>query len=190
MHTIHSLLKESEIENPAFIIRYAVKEDEDRIRDLIRSSSVHSRRRKKKTMRNKKARRGFLSKVLSPIYSSGKDWHEFIIAETKDGELIGCARIRQHKDNIREVATVAVDKTWRGKGISNAGGKFIINNFPRPLWGTCLNNLVPFYKRFGAVEIIDQKEMPSFLRRRQRWFNLLLRLFRSNKRLAVIVLPE
>jgi hypothetical protein len=156
---------------------------------LVRSSSVHSRRRKRRDdNRKNEARRGFLSKVCSPVYSSGIDWSNFVVAETKDGDIIGCARIKQHSENVREIATVSVVKAWRGKGVANAGLKFILANYPRPLWGTCLNNLVPYYKKLGAREVTEPGQMPAFFRRRQRFFNILLSLFRSRKRLAVIVL--
>ena len=112
-----------------------------------------------------------------------------MIAETGDGELIGCARVKNHKGNIREIATVVVVKSWRGKGVAAAGLKYIQAGFPRPLWGTCLNNLVPYYKKLGFLEVTGGKLPPCF-RRRQRLFNGLLSLFRSRKRLAVIVLPD
>ena len=112
------------------------------------------------------------------------------MAVSDEGVLIGCGQVRPHKGGIWEMASVAVDKAWRGKGLAIAGGKFIVNSSPRPLWGTCISTSMPFYQRFGAVEVVDPKQMPSFLRFRRRLANILFRLARKKEYLAVMVLDR
>jgi len=73
--------------------------------------------------------------------------------------------------------------------VAPAGLRYILQNYPRPLWGTCLDNYVPLYKKYGAVEVNDPRRMPAYFRRRRWQFNLILRLLGRNKRLAVIVFP-
>jgi len=131
--------------------------------------------------------RGALSKLLSAVFFSGVDWRKFVVAVSDDGALIGCCQVKLHKGGIREISTIAVDKAWRGKGIPTTGGEFMLANFPRPLWGTCLSRLVPLYQKLGAVEVVDPERMPPYLRRRQRWFNAFLRLARRKQYLAVMV---
>jgi hypothetical protein len=155
---------------------------------LVRSSSVHSRSKKNKAGEYvKKKRRGLISKILSLFYSSKIDWRQFIVAETENGEIIGCVRLKKHSD-FYELATASIDRTWRGKGVDQAIGKYVLAYFPRPLWGTCLNRLTLYYKKFGGTEITDPAQIPAYFRRRQRIFNLLLRLWRRKKRLTVMVL--
>lgn len=172
----------------SYHIRRATQEDVGKIKALIRSSSVHSAssRKGKRTTRGKPRIRRVLSKLLSPVFSSGIDWRNFVVAVSDDGDLIGCCRIKLHKGGIRELATISVDKTWQGRGLTSSGREFLLAHIPTPWWGTCLSNLVPLYQRLGAIEVIDLKQMPPFLRRRQRLFNTFLRLVRSKHYLAVM----
>ena len=182
--------RESAIESVSYHIRDATKEDVAAIKALIRSASIHSTGTSKgKRAGRVKGRlvRGVLSKLFSPIYSSGKDWRNFVVAISDEGALIGCGQVKPRQGGIWEVASIAVDKTWRGKGVPIDGSKFVFAHFPRPLWGTCPSTHIPFYKRLGAVEVVDPKKMPPFLRRRQRLFNALLRLARKKGYLAVMV---
>lgn len=184
------------IENVSYHIRQATAEDTDQIRALIRSASVHSGSgRGARTARGAGKRergpiRRGLSRLLSPVFSSGVDWRDFVVAVSDEGALIGCCRVRRHSGGIREVATISVDKAWRGRGIPLAGVRFMADNYPRPLWGTCLSSVIPLYQSLGAVEVVDPKAMPAFLRRRRWLFNLLLRLARRKDYLAVMVLAK
>lgn len=183
------------IESASYHIRHATREDVDKIKALIRSSSVHSagaHKGRRSTRGNPGFIRKVISKLLSPVFSSGVDWRNFVVVVSDSGDLIGCCRFKLHKDGVREVATISVDKAWRGRGIPLDGRDFMLAHFPRPWWGTCLNNLIPVYLRLGAVEVVDPGQMPPFLRRRQRLFNALLRLVRSKHYLAILVVgaPE
>ena len=126
--------------------------------------------------------------MLSPVFSAGLDWRHFIVAVSAEGKVIGCGQARPRAGGIREVASIAVERTWRGKGVAVAIVEHMAANCPRPLWGTCTDNFIPFYERFGATEVTDPGRMPPFLRRRRCRFNMLLRLARKQEYLAVMVL--
>lgn len=173
----------------SYYIRHATEEDVDDIKVLLRSASVHTPSARRETSDNTGRRRPIrtaLSKLLGPLISSGVDWRNIVVAISDKGELIGCCKVKPHKGDIREVASASVVKEWRGRGVALAGGEFIVAHFPRPLWGTCPSDLTSFYEKFGAVEVVDPKQMPPFLRRRQRLVNKLLRLTRKKRYLAVM----
>ena len=132
--------------------------------------------------------RGALWKMLSPILSSGFDWRNFVVAVSEKGALIGCDQVKPRKSGIWEMASVAVDNAWRGKGVAIANLEFVVTHFPHPLWGTCPSTHIPLYQRLGAVEVVDPKRMPPFLRRRQRWLNAFFRLARKKEYVAVMVI--
>ena len=45
---------------------------------------------------------------------------EFRVAETADGELVGCGALHVIWDDIGEVRTFAAARDWRGKGVGHA----------------------------------------------------------------------
>ncbi len=110
------------------------------------------------------------------------------MAVSDNGSVIGCVRIKSRRKEIREVVSVVVDSRWHRRGIATALLRHVMREIPCPFWGTCPAVLVPFYEEFGAVEVTDPRRMPPFLRRRQRWFTLFLRLARRRGHLAVMVL--
>ena len=173
----------------SYYIRPATAEDVDDIKVLLRSASVHTPSARRETSDNTGRRRPIrtaLSKLLGPLISSGVDWQNIVVAISKEGELIGCCKVKPRKGGIREVASASVAKDWRGRGVALAGGEFIVAHFPHPLWGTCPSKLISFYKKFGAIEVTNPKKMPSFLRRRQRLVNIFLHLARKKSYLAVM----
>ena len=171
-----------------FILRPAMAADQPAIEALLHSASVHTRNRHTAAPADAKPQgRGWLSRCLSTLYASHKNWRDFVVALDTEGEIIGCARIKECRNGIRELASIAVERNWRGSGIAFEGGRFILSQFEPPLWGICPSTHMSFYRRFGAREVTETGEMPPFLRRRMGRINLLLRLTRRRTELAMMV---
>lgn len=117
----------------------------------------------------------------------GIKWLRFIVATDENGEFIGCGQVKPHKDGSLELASIAVKRAYRKQGAARAIIEELQKVHGRPLWLTCISQLVPFYEPFGFVEIADLSEMPPFFRRAKRFFKLYIAITRKNLKLAVMV---
>jgi amino-acid N-acetyltransferase len=63
------------------------------------------------------ARRILLGKERVDLYGSVQ---EFRIAESADGEVIGCGALHVMWEDLGEVRTLAVDDAWLGQGVGHA----------------------------------------------------------------------
>lgn len=106
---------------------------------------------------------------INPI---GLKWPRFLVAIDENGTLIGCGQIKPHRDGSRELASLAVQKTWRRQGIARAIIQQLLANESQPVWLTCMNRLVPFYEQFGFVEVIggDGRSIPLYFRLARAFF--------------------
>jgi amino-acid N-acetyltransferase len=117
----------------------------------------------------------------------GLDWRRFVVAVDDDGQIIGCGQIKPHGDGSRELASIAVAKEWRGRGIARAVIERLMSTAVPPLWLTCVSNNVSLYEKFGFCEIGDPAAMSPYFRRLHllgrpfRWFS------RSTEYLAIML---
>jgi N-acetylglutamate synthase-like GNAT family acetyltransferase len=98
------------------------------------------------------------------INPTGLDWRRFIVAETPNGQFVGCGQLKPHADRTLEMASIAVKSDWRGKGIARIIIQNLMDAAPRPLYLTCRSELGPFYEKFG-FRGIDGDELPKYFRR-------------------------
>jgi len=142
-----------------FRIRPAKKEDHTFIRKIIRRAR------------------------LNPL---GVHWPTFVIANKPNGDFLGCAQIKDHRDGSSELASLYVDPAFRGHGIAAAIIRHLQTQAQSDLWLTCRSGLVPLYQRSGFVEISDPSRMPAYFRRVWRLFNGLTRWSPQLERLAIM----
>lgn len=143
-----------------FSLRPATEADQSAIRNLIRDAGIN------------------------PL---GIHWSRFLVAVDTTDNVIGCGQVKAHGDDSRELASVAVARKWRKRGIA---GEIILElqkTHSAPIWLTCMDKLVPFYGNFGFCRVEASRDMPSYFRRASRFFNLYLKLTRGQGRLAVMV---
>lgn len=183
--------------NRTCCIRRAAADDAHQIARLIRSSSIHAGGLKRKRASGAPdpggRRRGIQSalfKINFALFSSRVEWRNYAVALSPEGSVVGCCQVKTRRCGTREVDTLCVDRAWRSGTVAARLMRFVIENNPHPLWGTCPDNVVAFQKRNGGTVVTDPCLMPPFLRRRQRLFNFLLRLARKKTRLAVMMLDE
>jgi len=106
------------------------------------------------------------------INPAGLDWHRFVVAVLADGEVIGCGQIKPHKDDSRELASIAVTPAWRGNGVARLIIEHLMAVSPGPLYLTCRARLGPFYERFG-FRVVGEGEMTRSFRRLSRLARLV-----------------
>ena len=77
------------------------------------------------------------------------DWRRFLVADDQ-GQVVACAQVRVHRGGTRELASVAVASSFRGRGIGRAIGEAAIEREPvRPLYLYTQSRTEAFWARFG-----------------------------------------
>ena len=119
------------------------------------------------------------------INPTGLAWERFWVAEA-DGEVIGCAQVKPHRDGSRELASLVVQLERRGWGVARALIEHFLAAESLPLYLTCRSNLGSFYRRFG-FRIVPVGEMPVYFRWAYRLVNAGRLLRGKNPRMLVMV---
>lgn len=118
------------------------------------------------------------------------DWHNFIVAIGEHGEIIGCGQIKVHRDGTNELASIAVEQEWRGKGIATKIIQSLLKEASLPIWLVCRAELESFYKRFGFQVIDDVDSLPKAYRRIRRVSRLFSRMLPSIREIRIMHLES
>ncbi len=118
----------------------------------------------------------------------GLDWRRFVVAVTPSGEVIGCGQVKAHRDGSRELASIAVRRAYRGRGVARAIIERLLAENPPPLYLMCRASLGPFYEPFG-FQAVAFEEMPPHFRRVVRLARWLRGLRGSGEALLVMRRP-
>lgn len=92
------------------------------------------------------------------------NWQRFIVAESAQGQVIGCGQIKLHGDGSRELASLAVAPDWQLRGVARAIITHLVENHPKPIYLMCRSSLGLFYVKFG-FRVIEEAGMPPYFRR-------------------------
>lgn len=122
---------------PDFRLRKARAPDAPRIRALIRAVRIN------------------------PL---GLDWQRFVIAESLDGEFLGCGQIKPHGDGVDELASIAVWPEHRRNGVARAIVEYLLSEHPAKLYLMCAEPTCPMYEKFG-FRALSRGEMPPYFAR-------------------------
>ncbi len=120
-----------------FSIRPATQADSDRIRELICQTR------------------------LNP---SSLNWQRFLVAISAEGDFMGCGQVKPHGRDLRELASLATRKRYRGQGVAGALIQELLALHPHPLYLMCRSALGPFYARFGFYPL-ELSAMPRYFQR-------------------------
>lgn len=150
-----------------FSLRAATRDDRNAIRELV---------------------------LTGRINPSGLDWQRFVVAVYESGEIIGCGQIKPHSDGCRELASIAVAPTWRGKGVARAIIEHLLaqsdEQMPHShLYLMCRSGLRPFYEKFG-FRVIQEAEMPPYFKRVSRLASLIDIVRKEGEKLLVMKRAE
>ena len=121
------------------------------------------------------------------INPTGLDWKRFIVAETADGQFAGCGQLKPHGDGSLELASIAVNAAYRGRGVARLIIEKLLDDAPRPLYLTCKSGLGSFYERFG-FRGIGYDDMPRYFQRISKLAGLANALHVINESLLVMKL--
>lgn len=127
--------------------------------------------------------------LRSGINPTGLNWERFSVALTPDGDFVGCGQIKPHIGGVMELASVAVEPAWRGRGVGRAIIQALVDSHPGELHLMCQSNLGPLYEKFG-FHIISEVEMPTYFRRVSKLAGVLANLAKASERLLVMRRPQ
>lgn len=133
-------------------------------------------------------------KIRSLILRSGINptalkWERFLVALTPEGDFIGCGQIKPHVDGVMELASLAVEPSWRGRGVGKALIQALIASHPEELHLMCTSNLGRLYERYGFRSLAP-KEMPTYFRRVSKLGGVILNLARTGETMLVMRRPS
>lgn len=126
--------------------------------------------------------------LRSGINPTGLNWERFLVALTPNGDFIGCGQIKPHSDGTRELASVAVEPKWRGRGVGRAIIESLLAYNPGDLYLMCQSNLGPLYEKFD-FHTITEAEMPTYFRRVSKLAGVLSNLAKAGERLLIMRRP-
>ena len=78
-------------------------------------------------------------------------WPNFLMAEIA-GQVVGCVQIKPYR-GCRELGSLVVVKEQRGQGIGGSLIEALLARETGDVYLTCHSALLPYYQRFGFVEI-------------------------------------
>ncbi len=127
------------------------------------------------------ATRQEFSEIRALIYEvhinpTGLNWRRFLVAVSPEKNLLGCGQIKPHFDGSLELASIAVQKPVRGRGVARALiQELLARELKRPVYLMCRARLERFYVKFG-FRAIGQDEMPEYFHR----ISTMERIFNSH----------
>jgi N-acetylglutamate synthase-like GNAT family acetyltransferase len=102
--------------------------------------------------------------IRSKLNPTSLDWRNFLIAESFEGDFVGCGQIKSHADGSKELASLAVREPYRGQGIGKSLIEVLISQNPETLHLMCQSSMGSLYEIYD-FEIIETNEMPTYFRR-------------------------
>jgi N-acetylglutamate synthase-like GNAT family acetyltransferase len=124
---------------------------------------------------------------LVGINPTGLDWKRFVVAVNEQDEMLGCGQLKPHRQDVLELASIAVYPDHQGKGVARAIIEYLVSHSPRPLYLMCQSSLGPFYEKFG-FRGISYEEMPRYFQRMSKLAGLVTTLAHREERLLIMKL--
>lgn len=122
---------------------------------------------------------------LVGINPMGLDWKRFIVAVHAEGQVIACGQIKPHGGDIRELASIAVNPEFQGRGLARAVMGQLLLTTPRPVYLMCVSKMENFYIKFG-FNSIPYESMPRYFQRISNIFRVADVVRRSGQELRVM----
>ena len=123
--------------------------------------------------------------IEGKINPTGLEWTRFIVAETDEEQVIGCGQIKPHRDSSMELASIAVTRDWRGRGVARAIIEHLMAGHDGPLYLMCGSTVGGLYEKLG-FRVLALEEMPKYFRRVSRLVGFIEPLRKEGSTLLVM----
>jgi len=144
----------------SLVLRSAVQTDSSQIHDLIH---------------------------LVGINPTGLDWKRFVVVVNEKDEVIACSQIKPHRDDVYELASIAVKPEYRGQGLARRVIESLLAESPRPIYLMCRSSMGTLYEKFG-FRSLEYESMPRYFQRIAKLAGLADVLMKSGDGLLVMKL--
>jgi N-acetylglutamate synthase-like GNAT family acetyltransferase len=124
---------------------------------------------------------------VAGINPTGLDWNRFVVAVNDQGRVIACGQIKPHGGGIRELASIATQPEYRGRGLARAVIEALLRETPRPIYLMCISHNGPMYEKFG-FRSIDGDQVPKYFKRIQNLFAVAVVFRKTENNLLVMKL--
>jgi N-acetylglutamate synthase-like GNAT family acetyltransferase len=111
---------------------------------------------------------------LVGINPTSLNWERFIVAE-EAGQFVGCVQLKPHNDGVIELASLAVQPTYQGKGVGGQLIRALLERHPGELYLICRSTLASYYARFG-FQLVEVQDLPDSFKMQHRFGRLLARI--------------
>ena len=91
--------------------------------------------------------------------------------------MVGCGQVKPHGDGTKELASIAVEPEYQGKGVGSLIMNALLEREPGELYLVCLKHNVTYYQKFG-FRVLTFEEFPPDMRRVFRFAGIFMKLFR------------
>ena len=122
---------------------------------------------------------------LVGINPTSLDWKRFIVAVNDGGQVIACGQIKPHGGGIRELASIAVNPSHQGQGLTRAVIEKLLANVERPVYLMCLSKMEGLYVKFG-FRPLPHAAMPRYFQRISSLFKIAGAIRKSGGNLSVM----
>ncbi|GBL18826.1 hypothetical protein LBMAG37_12870 [Anaerolineae bacterium] len=116
----------------------------------------------------------------------GLRWRRFTVA-VANSKIIGCVQLKVHRDGTVELASLAVERDWRGRAIGAQLVADCIARHPAALHLMCTHKLVAYYLRLGFA-VVALPDLPPYFKRLMRVLALVAP--RAIKRGRIVVMAR
>ena len=102
--------------------------------------------------------------LVAAVAGDQEGWQQdqFVVAEGKDGVILGCGRLRPYPA-FCELASLAVSEEAQSRGVGRDIVNSLLARYQGAIYLICEDNVVDFFRRFG-LERIPETGMPEGLR--------------------------
>lgn len=122
----------------------------------------------------------------SGINRYGIHWNHFYLAVNGNGRIIGCGQLKPHRDGSLELASLAVQKRWRGRGVARCLIEELIQASDSHLWLICGSKLMSFYGKYGFKAAYNDLDKSRYFRRFYRISSIIRRIHRPKNYTAIM----
>jgi len=99
-----------------------------------------------------------LGLLMATIVTWNDDWQHFWVIEI-DGQLVACAKLRRHT-HYSLLHDVYVVPEWRSQGLGSRLVACVGMQATKPLYLTCMPQLMQFYLRLGFMPVSSKSLSP------------------------------
>ena len=97
---------------------------------------------------------------------AGLQWQSFVVGEA-DGRPVGVAQVRLHQDGTKELASLVVDPSERGRGIATGMVDSLLAEETSPVYVLLDRRYVDHFARWGFSQV-EPTDLPRSISRNYR----------------------